>query len=122
VNLNNGINDKENKYGNKSNKNLHEVEILNDFANDSLGKISNPINLKEQITKIQNDSYNFMFEESKVRSDNYNSDNESKKKFICDEFINNVNSNNNNDIEIFKDNFSEKNDGNKLKRMFSFEL
>lgn len=124
VNFNNNPNcEKESKKANKSNKQLQEVELLNDFANDSLGKISsNQINLKEQISKIQNDSCNFIFEESKAKSENYNSDNESKRKFICDELVNNYGNNNNIEIESFKDNLSEKNDGNKLKRMFSFEV
>lgn len=101
---------------------MPEVEILNDIGNDSLGKISNPVDLKQQINKIQNDSYNFILEESKAKSENYNSDNETKKKFICDELVNNNINNNNVDSENFKDNLSEKNDGNKLKKMFSFEL
>jgi len=75
--------------------------------------------LKDQINKIQNDSYNFIFEESKAKSENYNSDNEIKNKLISDDLT----GNNNMEIEYYKDNFSEKNDGKvKLKKMFSFEL
>lgn len=118
VNLNNPISEKDNKIVNKSKTNLNEIEFINDLPNDSLTDVENPLNLKEKINKIQNDSHNFIFEDSKAKSDNYHSDIEIKQKFICDDLGNNINS----EINNHKDNNSEKNDGKKLKKMFSFEL
>jgi len=109
-----------------------EIHILKDIVGNNdysqaQAKVSNQMDLKEQIHKIQNDSYNFIFEESKAKSEKYNSFNEFKNKFICEELVNiNINNtiqnNSNIEIEKFQDNFSEKNDGNQLKRMFSFDV
>jgi len=99
------------------------VDILNNIAVDSLRKVNIDVDLKEQINKIQNDSFKFFFEESKAKSENYNSDKETKKKLFSEDLANNNVNNNIIEIESLKDNFSEKNDvANKLKRMFSFEL
>lgn len=87
--------------------------------------MNNSLNLKDQINKIHNDSYNFILEESKTKLDNYNSNLEIKQILISEiiDLGNNNNININNlEFEDSKDDNSEKNNDKKLKKMFSFEL
>ncbi len=107
----------------KLKKNLKDIEAMNHMQTEprEFGiDIIKEFDLKDKINKIQNDSINFIFEESKAYSENYKrNNNKIKEKLISDD----LSIHNNIEIESYKDNYSEKYDGKvELKRMFSFEL